>query len=158
MASLFDQKRISVEGTISETSTVFNVKFEQDQPAFIDLGGVTIINSVGVKNWINWISRANGKSVIHFFNCPFVIVNQASTVHGFMPRFAFIESFRAPYVCPKCTKETIVTLNRPTDYDYATDSSPKKINLPTSYVCEKCKLEMEPDFTEEKHLAFLKLK
>lgn len=145
---------IAIEGPIGENSKVFTVDLRDTTRIVLDLEKVTYINSIGVKNWILWTVRVPPKAEFILKNVPLVIVNQASMVVGFIPDNGVIESFSAPYVCPSCNTEKMVSLRRGEHYQYATNTSSRMLNLP-ALKCPKCGAEMEPDFIEMKTCAFL---
>lgn len=149
---------ISIEGPISEKNPFFDINPQRFESINLDLTKVTFINSIGVKNWINWIGRSSKESTITLNNCPFVIVNQANIVDGFLPRNATIASFFAPYICDKCSNETTIKLEQNTHFIYATVDAGSITRIPESITCQKCAGVMEPDFIKEKTFSFLKSK
>lgn len=145
-----------LEGAIGEGASVFQHDIRGVKQILMDMEKVTYINSVGVKAWIQWTGRIPPDCQFSLRRLPLVMINQASTVVGFMPPQARIESFFAPFVCPKCNTETTVLLSKGKEYDYAEGGSEKKINIP-EVPCPKCNTIMESDFTPAKTFTFLDL-
>lgn len=147
-----------LEGPISEKTTIFEHPVKTATEIVLDMEKVTFINSIGVKNWINWSLNLPLTCKVSILKCPYVIVNQVNIVEGFLPRNGKIESFVAPYLCEECSFETNVMAIRGKDYDYATETSEKYIKLALEMPCPKCRAKMEPDFVVEKAFSFLDLK
>nr|BFD68170.1 hypothetical protein HAGR004_31920 [Bdellovibrio sp. HAGR004] len=147
---------ISLEGPISEKTSLFDINLQTYKEIKLNLSKVTFINSIGVKNWILWTLRVPKNAKLYLEECPFVIVNQVNIVHGFVPQGAAITSFLAPYLCDSCSHEQIVKLSQNVHYIYASDQSQASIKLPEDLKCAKCGGTMEPDFIVEKTFSFLK--
>ncbi len=145
-----------IEGSVGESSPLFTVDLPNDEIVLIDLGKMTILSSIGIKNWISWMSMRPENCRLKFYNCPIVILDQASTVLGFLPRATSIESFKAPYLCDNCGAERLLDIKRGAEYEYTTTTAPMKIELPKSILCHKCRNSMEIDFIPERYLIFLK--
>lgn len=160
MTSKINGKTIefSVEGAISEKSSLFATFLNNFEDIRINLGKATFINSIGVKNWIEWIGRAPKNARFTLEECPYVIVHQTNIVHGFLPANGKITSFLAPYLCDNCSYEQIIKLSEGTHYTYGTDVTDPTLNTPKGIACPKCKGTMEPDFLEQNTFKFLKLK
>ncbi|MGE5086744.1 MAG: hypothetical protein ACM3MG_10620, partial [Bacillota bacterium] len=84
-----------LEGPISEKTSIYDYNLKNATEVVLDMQKVTFINSIGVKNWILWTMRVPETASMTLLNCPFVIVNQASMVNGFLPARARILSFYA---------------------------------------------------------------
>ena len=145
---------ITLDGPVGEGSSLFNHDVRDASKIVIDGEKMTYINSIGVKNWILWTVRVPAKSPFILQKLPLVMINQASTVKGFLPRHARVESFYAPFVCPSCNLEKSVLFQLGQEYDYASAGQPRRVTLPKKD-CPKCKAEMEPDFIEGKTFTFL---
>ncbi|MBX3023020.1 MAG: hypothetical protein KF799_15195 [Bdellovibrionales bacterium] len=146
-----------IEGAIGEGSTIFAQDVRDATRIVMNAEKMTYINSIGVKNWILWTVRIPKSCAFILTKAPLVMINQASTVVGFMPPSGQVESFNAPFVCPQCDTEKMVLLTAGKDYHYATADKPSRLNLPTIN-CAKCAVPLEPDFVEAKVFAFLDLK
>ena len=69
----------------------------------IDLVGITRLNSVGVREFSNFMQRLSDCKV-RVVNCSPAIVSQASLVAGFFGE-AVVESFLVPLYCENCDSE-----------------------------------------------------
>lgn len=147
--------QVAVSGYIGENAGLFDLNFAGVQKVMIDLSGVTYMNSVGVKNWINWTGRFPPTLQIEFHNCPTLIVNQVNMVAGFLPNNGTVESLSAPFACESCNREENVGLKRGVEYQYATSAAGMTFTLP-QVNCPKCKQVMELDAIEAKFFNFLK--
>jgi hypothetical protein len=150
-----DILNISVSGYIGENAGLFDLNFTGVKKIVMDLSGVNYINSVGVKNWINWTGRFLNALQVEFHNCPSLIVNQVNMVAGFLPNDGTVESLSAPFICDKCNREESVPLKRGVHYHYATMNEGYKFT-PPKVECPKCKGPMELDAVEAKFFNFLK--
>lgn len=112
-------------------------------PVILDFGGITAINSCGVRNWVNLL-RGMKTEQVTYRRCPPTIVKQLNMVPSFIGS-AKIESIFVPYVCHDCDHETRLLV----------DMSAKKKKLPKRLRCDSCgKEEMEIDGEEQQYLAF----
>ncbi len=152
-----DSLEVYLEGPISEKTEIFDIKIQNFKNVKLNLAKVTFINSIGVKNWIAWTLRLPTGGKLTLEECPYVIVNQVNTVHGFVPKNTVIASFYAPFLCDECSHEQVIKLENGVHYKYAQHQLPHEVNLP-ELVCTKCGATMEPDFIVEKAFGFLKEK
>ena len=73
----------------------------------IELEGLELINSVGIRGWINW-TREFAPARLKLRNCPKIFVDQINLVAGFLPADAVVESFFVPYYCEEENLESFV--------------------------------------------------
>lgn len=144
----------TVSGPISEKNEVFDTLYRNPTEIIVNLEQMTFINSVGVKGWINWISKMPVSCKIELVKCPHVIVNQINIVFGFIPKFARVQSFFAHFAC-ECGEEKTVLFERGKEYDYPEKGQDARFDVPTNIVCRKCQKTMEPDFIPAKLSKFL---
>src|SRR4026207_10919 len=115
--------------------------------AVIDLGEIERINSCGVRDWVNWLSKleTNGtRSVL--IECSPAIVAQINLVNNFTGSGA-VKSFYVPYFCPECDEEKVLLVE-------ANDMGPAPHEPPTCR-CDECDLVMDFDDMPESYFAFL---
>jgi hypothetical protein len=93
--SIAHQTSVIMTGDINEDSDFRAFKADQAQ-VVLDLGGITSINSTGIRLWISWIKEIEGKK-IELVHCPKVLVDQMNMVAGFLPEGAKVRSFYVPY-------------------------------------------------------------
>lgn len=111
-----------------------------------DFEKITLLNSCGIREWISFIESIPTSTHITYRNCQQIIIEQMNMVHGFIKSGAEIESFYAPYYCPKC------------DYEHKMLLTPSTVDkhIAPSCKCPKCQEEMEFDAIETQYFNFLK--
>jgi len=115
--------------------------------AVIDLGEIERINSCGVRDWVNWLSKleTNGtRSVL--VECSPAIVAQINLVNNFTGN-GVVKSFYVPYFCPECDEEKVLLVE-------AGDMGPPPHEPPTCR-CDECDLVMDFDDMPDSYFAFL---
>jgi len=115
--------------------------------AVIDLGEIERINSCGVRDWVNWLSKLeyNGtRSVL--VECSPSIVAQINLVNNFTGN-GVVKSFYVPYFCPECDEEKVLLVE-------AADMGPPPHEPPTCR-CDECDLVMDFDDMPDSYFAFL---
>ena len=115
--------------------------------AVIDLGEIERINSCGVRDWVNWLSKLEGngtRSVL--VECSPAIVAQINLVNNFTGS-GVVKSFYVPYFCPECDEEKVLLVE-------ATDMGPPPHEPPTCR-CDECDLVMDFDDMPDSYFAFL---
>jgi anti-anti-sigma regulatory factor len=115
--------------------------------AVIDLGEVERINSCGVRDWVNWLSRLEGqKTRVVMVECSPAIVAQINLVNNFTGS-GVVKSFFVPYFCPECDEEKVLLVE-------ASDMGPPPHEPPTCR-CDECDLVMDFDDMPDSYFAFL---
>jgi len=115
--------------------------------AVIDLGEIERINSCGVRDWVNWLTKleSNGtRSVL--VECSPAIVAQINLVNNFTGN-GVVKSFYVPYFCPECDEEKVLLVE-------ASDMGPPPHEPPTCR-CDECDLVMDFDDMPDSYFAFL---
>lgn len=144
-----------LEGPISEKTEIFEYDIRIAHEIKVDMEKVTFINSIGVKNWLQWAARIPNRATVTLYKCPFVIINQINMVQGFLPTGGRVQSFYAPYISNSGTEMTVL-FERGREYDYAENGKPERIAFPETLVHPKNQEAMEPDFVISKVAQFLK--
>jgi anti-anti-sigma regulatory factor len=115
--------------------------------AVIDLGEIERINSCGVRDWVNWLSKleySGTRSVL--VECSPAIVAQINLVNNFTGN-GVVKSFYVPYFCPECDEEKVLLVE-------ASDMGPPPHEPPTCR-CDECDLVMDFDDMPDSYFAFL---
>ncbi len=141
-----------VIGPVGETTPLFELRVDTKTELRLDLSKMSFITSVGVKNWIAWNLKIPASSRLSLIDCPFVIINQINTVHGFLPAGSEVKSFYAPFVCEKCGAEASHRLELGVHYDYVPVGHR---HLLPEFPCPKCGEPLEPDFDPARALRFM---
>ncbi len=102
--------KVKLAGRIDEDSMFDNLLSSQAVEFHLDFSGVTLINSCGVREWINLVNDLSKKAKIIYKNCPQIMVEQMNMVEGFLPNNTEIESFYAPYFDPDADEEVKVLI------------------------------------------------
>jgi anti-anti-sigma regulatory factor len=115
--------------------------------AVIDLGEIERINSCGVRDWVNWLSKLENKGTRSVLvECSPAIVAQINLVNNFTGN-GVVKSFYVPYFCPECDEEKVLLVE-------ATDMGPPPHEPPTCR-CDECDLVMDFDDMPDSYFAFL---
>lgn len=137
---------VELIGTIDEDADFKElIGLEQKKISF-DFNQIAMINSCGIREWINFIEKIPSSCSITYNNCPQIIIEQINMVHGFFKQGATIKSFYAPYFCENCNKEAKIHLNT----DQVKNRKAPKVDCP--YCGEK---NIEFDAIEAQYLSFL---
>jgi len=143
-----DVSYVKLGGVIDEDNELSElVEKIPNGTAVIDLGEVERINSCGVRDWVNWLSKleTNGtRSVL--VECSPAIVAQINLVNNFTGN-GVVKSFYVPYFCPECDEEKVLLVE-------ATDMGPPPHEPPTCR-CDECDLVMDFDDMPDSYFAFL---
>src|SRR5262244_3768428 len=116
--------------------------------AVIDVSEIERINSCGVRDWVNWLSRIekNGAKAV-LVECSPAIVAQINLVNNFTGN-GVVKSFFAPYFCPSCDLEKVLLVET---QEMLSQDRPK---APTCR-CDECDGVMDFDDMEESYFAFV---
>jgi DNA-binding response OmpR family regulator len=142
-----ERTRVVIKGDITEA-----VSFKELMPIMVgrvdfDLSQVSYINSLGVREWINFLKQASIQGyVFHACSIPFVL--QASIVPSVLGK-GTVASFFAPYRCEQCdlTQERLL--------QSATVLASDNFE-PPRFTCGECGGSEELDDLPERYLAFLR--
>lgn len=137
--------RFVVNGELTENANLSALTAEGSKDIILDLGGVSRINSPGVREWIafvNDLAERNTQMVLEKCSVPFV--NQLNMISNFRGKGA-VASVYAPYFCPSCSKEErrLVLL-----------SSDPRAQIEAPFPCPSCGTQMDFDDLLDAFLAF----
>lgn len=136
--------RISLFGIIDEDADLSQAFAKLKSKVLLNLEGITLINSCGVREWVQAVrSFPKGIEVI-YEKCPPRIVEQANSVSNFLGN-GRIATFFAPYFCSSCNREVNILL--------AAETAPS--GKAPSQKCPTCKGAMDFDEVEEEYFSFL---
>lgn len=137
--------QICLKGVIDEDTDFTDIKKEQG-PIHLNLSGITGINSLGIRMWVNFW-RELSSTPVFYIECPPVIVRQMSMIPSFSGH-AQVLSVYAPYVCNDCETEQLVLIS-----SEQLMSNPPQI--PETLTCNQCKVgEMELDGSPRQYFSF----
>lgn len=123
----------------------YSVMIETSEPLIgIDLEGVSLINSCGVRELVFLFSKLAERTVI-LRRIPKIIVDQINMIEGLTGKNIRIESFFAPYIDPISSRQSDILL---TPAEVKQGKAPNKIDPIT-------KAELQFDDVEEIYFRFL---
>lgn len=114
-------------------------KDQERQTIKIDMGGLRMMNSAGIRRWIRWIGPLSAAHEVQLIDCPMAFLNLSSFVAGVIPPSARLISFFLLYKTD--AEENLYLRFRP-------DPRTGKFNVP-----EVAVIEGEPG-VEEKYFNF----
>ncbi|TNE95139.1 MAG: hypothetical protein EP326_15775 [Deltaproteobacteria bacterium] len=142
---ILDNKvEVKVSGQIDEDATFEKILNIKQEVYIFDLEGVSLINSCGVREWINFLEKLPEDADITYKNVPQIVVEQINMVQGFVRPGARITSFYAPYYNEE--KDEVVKVLLQSD-EVANGKAPSKSEDGT---------DLEFDAIEAQYFNFLK--
>ncbi len=91
-----DVLRFTLSGYVDEHASFSPIDFAKR--VVIDLSGVEGINSIGVKNWCQWVESIKPPMIIESENCPVIMIKTFNTILGAKPRNMIVTSLLVPYL------------------------------------------------------------
>jgi hypothetical protein len=138
---------VTVAGDIDE-STVIASDHGLGGRVVVDLGGITRINSCGVRQWLDFLGSLDGVEELVLRRCAVPFVTQLNTVAA-MRGPAAVQSIMAPFACRDCGAETVEEL----PLEGAVLQDPEGA-MPEG-TCSQCGGVTEFDDLPERYFAFL---
>ncbi len=115
--------------------------------AVIDLGEIERINSCGVRDWVNWLSKPRTTARGRCSSSAPRRSSPRSTWSTTSPAAASSSRSTVPYFCPECDEEKVLLVE-------ASDTGPPPREPPTCR-CDECDLVMDFDDMPDSYFAFL---
>ncbi len=142
---------VALAGRVDESSGLSAVAQIPTREVVIDLGGITFINSLGVREWVRALRSLLGRRAeVTLTHVAAALVPQMNMVRE-MSAGARIASFEAPYSCEKCGHEGPMMIDVGVHGDLLRAMSAPK--LP----CPECKATMVCDEIPGQYFLFLEL-
>lgn len=94
---LEDQLLIDLSGQIDEDSDFSRILSLNAANYIFDFENIKMMNSCGIREWINFIEKLPKEAKLTYRRCPQVVIEQINMVQGFLRPGAKIHSFYAPY-------------------------------------------------------------
>ena len=103
---------LTLAGVIDENAQLVRLlDHAKDQRLVIDLGGITFINSLGIREWIRMQQAAEGAQIrIELLRVAEPIVHQFN-IRPAARGVSIVTSFFAPYECDNCDAEHLMLLD-----------------------------------------------
>lgn len=143
-------------GSIDEDVQFPNVDFSDVQSLVFDLNQIKSINSVGIREWLNWIKPIAAKFPIQMINCPKSMVFQFNMVEGFLPKNAQVKSLYVPFYCEKCDREENLLFKVGEHVKAQEQQVQMNFQVSDFKLCEESPCELEIDVAEAKYFQFMK--
>ena len=125
---------VALSGHLDEAADLTPLN-QLPSPLVIDLSGLDRINSVGVRDWMDFVrAREHAGIDLTFERCSPSVVSQMSMITHFMGTRSRVKSLQIPYLCTSCKTEHLHVLE-------VAQGAQIQLQLP----CPKCQAEMEVD-------------
>lgn len=106
-----DELLVKIDGVIDEDINFTQIVPGSSKRLVFDFQKCTLINSCGIREWIQFLQKLPKTLAIEYVNCPQIIIEQVNMVKGFISENAKVKTFYAPYFCETCDKEYTVLLD-----------------------------------------------
>jgi hypothetical protein len=138
-----DGSRVALAGRLDDASPLGEiVPLLPPGDVVFDCGGITFVNSYGMREWTRLVRALSGRGVLTLERVADPLMAQMNLIPDFATRVR-ITSFHAQYVCPACGAEAVPLIDA---VAHAADLAAMRV--PT-FPCEECFAEMElADFPE----------
>ena len=139
-----------LEGAIDETAGLMALFTQaQGKQLVLDLGGITFINSLGVRDWIRMQAAATQQGLqIELRRVAEVIIHQLNMIIATRGT-SRVTSFFAPYACDACGREETVLI------DAVANATKLQQLEPPAMKCPECGAQMAFNDFPERYFSFL---
>lgn len=134
-------------GEIHENFKAKQVSLPSSAKTFINLAGLRSINSLGIREWSQFIHMLSQQTQVFLEECSVVFIDQANIVPQIAANCSIV-SFYAPYFCPQCNSELNCKL---TFAGHKKRLSERR----APQIIHSCGNELEFDALEESFFGFL---
>ncbi len=149
---------LNLSGIVDEDAQFPVLDLTGTKQIFFDLKEVKSINSVGIREWLNWIKSLAEKCQVVMKNCPKSLVFQFNMVEGFLPKASKVTSLYVPFFCEKCDLEESILFEVGKELNVKDGVVSVNYDLAKIKTCETstsdCQLKI--DIAEVKYFQFLK--
>lgn len=142
--------QLMLSGALDETAGLLDLLGRASAGRLVlDLGGITFINSLGVRDWIRMQAAATQSSVhVELRRVAEVIVHQLNMIIATRGT-ARVTSFFAPYACDKCGCEESLLV------DAVANAAELAQLKPPAMACPECSETMVFNDFPERYFSFL---
>ncbi|MAZ49876.1 MAG: hypothetical protein CME65_15040 [Halobacteriovoraceae bacterium] len=140
-----DKVVFRLSGQIDEDAELLKLDFSDAKEIEFNLDNVKLINSCGIRDWVEFQKTIPESVKISYSFCPQIIIEQINIIKGFIRPGAKVESFYAPY------------------YDESKDEEVKLLITPDEVINQKAPVkkneqgeELEFDEIEVQYFNFLR--
>jgi anti-anti-sigma regulatory factor len=141
---------VAIHGSIDETSGLPDLLgHARDRRLVLDLGGVTFVNSLGVRDWIHMQTAAQRAGIaVELRRVAVPLIHQFNMITAARGR-ARVSSFFAPYACDACGREDALLI------DAVAHARGLACLEPPAMACAECGGEMVFNDFPERYFSFL---
>lgn len=140
--------KVTLNGQIDENATLVALVDQLDKPVELDLGLVSFINSMGVREWIRLLRSLSTQNIpVRLSRCSEAMIHQINMIVDALGH-AEVVSFFAPYACNSCGFETSLVV----DVE-AHRAQLQELDAP-DLPCPQCRERMQFSEIPERYLAF----
>lgn len=147
---------LSLSGAIDEDVQFPVLNLGGIEQVLFDLKDVKSINSVGIREWLNWVKPISEQSQLSLKNCPKALVFQFNMVEGFLPKGAKVQSLYVPFFCEKCDKEENILFSFGKELKVEAGALKLDYDIASFNLCKEADCELAMDVTEAKYFHFVK--
>ena len=144
---------MTLNGALDEDCNFTGIVQDLEGNVRFRLGNVKVINSCGVREWIQAMAPLQDRCSIEYEDVSVPLVKQFNAVIN-VRGSGKVRSFMAPYYCEGCNEEIQEHLVIAEEGDHLGD--PESLSAPPR-TCPKCQASLEFDETEEKFFHFIKV-
>jgi hypothetical protein len=144
-------EQLVLSGALDERASLNDlVREARDGRLLLDLGGITFINSIGVREWVHLQTAAAAARVrLELHRVAEPLVHQFNIVRAAL-KASEVRSFYATYLCDRCDEEEHLILLEVE----ALDADDGKVT-PPSVACPQCRRPLEISNPPELYFTFL---
>ncbi len=139
---------VTFQGEMDETADFSELTAWLSGTVEFHLAGVTHINSIGAKEWIQLARSLPSVTSLALAYCSTAVVAQLNMISNFKGQ-GEVRSFYAPYVCGGCGAEVAKLIDIKICFPDA------KIRHPPTFTCDDCGHPLDFDEVPEHYMAFL---
>lgn len=142
--------QLMLSGSIDETAGLMALLTRaQGSQLVLDLGGITFINSLGVRDWIRMQAAATVQGLdVEMRRVAEVIIHQLNMIIATRGT-ARVTSFFAPYACDACGREESLLI------DAVANAAQLQQLQPPPMKCPECSAQMAFNDFPERYFSFL---
>jgi hypothetical protein len=138
-----DGIHVFFSGPLNEDASLQIVQAQPDSKLHLHLDELTMINSAGIRKWLQWVGGHIGESW-QVWGCPPHLINQLNMIQGFLPTKAKVQSFYVVYYSVITNEQFKLLIDRDKwDQENAIEVPVDSLGNP-----------MEPDFLEDTFFKF----
>jgi hypothetical protein len=147
---------LTLAGAIDEDVQFPVLNLAGIEQVIFDLKEIKSINSVGIREWLNWIKPIAEQCQLSMKNCPKVLVFQFNMVEGFLPKGAQVQSLYVPFFCEKCDKEENILFNLGKEFKLEAGTLKLDYDIASFNLCKDPACDLAMDVSEAKYFHFVK--